>query len=260
MKKIRSIVPGTKVCCKLFRYIYLYSVLIILCTAFPASLEADATVNKKFVYHVYWTGIKAGQAVLYYRSTPDGIVIKTHATSAEWLSMFYKVDDVAQSIIYPDGHPKKFILKVRQGRHKRDKITYFERSTDNKPQKIVYHNIRKDEIVEFYFETPAYDLLSAFYEMTKWNLNIGQSSYIHIFDNKKHWNMEVQVLRKERIRVPAGKFDTIVAKPIVKSEGIFPKIGDITIWATDDDKKLPVMLKSKATIGYFKAVLVEGDY
>lgn len=225
----------------------------------PASLQSSTSVNKRFVYYIYWAGIRAGKAVLNYTSTPEGITIRTHATSAALISLFYKVDDVAESTLYPDGYPKKFTLKVRQGRHKRDKATYFERKIPGKPQKIVFNNIRDEEIEEFYFDRPAYDPLSAFYEMTKWDLKVGQEAYIDIFDNKKLWNMEVKILRKERIKVLAGEFDTIVVKPILQSEGIFPKIGDIYIWATDDDNKLPVLLKSKVLVGHFTAILAEGD-
>ncbi len=234
--------------------------LFVLVSVSPFYVEAGQPVNKRFVYYIYWSGIKAGEAVLEYNSTPEGITIKTHATSAPLISLFYEVDDISESILYPDGYPKKFTLKVQKGRHKRDKVTYFERKTDGKPLKIIYHNILDEEVEEFYFDNPAYDPLSAFYEMTKWDLKIGQPAYIDIFDSKKLWKTEVQVLRKERVSVPAGDFDTIVIKPVLKSEGIFPKTGDITIWATDNDKKLPVLLKSKAVIGYFSAVLVEGDY
>ena len=58
----------------------------------------------------------------------------------------------------------------------------------------------------------------------------------------------------------SGEFDTIVIKPVLKSEGIFLKTGDIYIWVTDDDKKLPVLLKSKVRVGHFTAVLAEEDY
>lgn len=241
---------------KLKYLLFLFACLLI----FPASLEAGPSVNKRFVYYIYWAGIKAGEAVLDYSSTTDGITIRTHATSAPVISLFYPVDDIAESTLYPDGYPKKFIVKVQKGRHKRDKVTYFGSKTDGKPQKIIYHNILDDTTEEFFFERQAYDPLSAFYEMTKWDLKIGQKAFIDIFDSKKLWNTEVQVLRKERVTVPAGEFDTIVVKPILKSAGIFPKTGDITIWATDDDKKLPVLLKSKAIIGHFSAELVEDQY
>jgi hypothetical protein len=238
-----------------------YLLFLFLCLLiFPAPFEAGSLVNKRFVYYIYWSGIKAGEAVMDYSSTPDGITIRTHSTSAPIISYFYPVDDISESTIYADGYPKKFIVKVQKGRHKRDKATYFERKTDGQPHKIIYHNILDDTIEEFFFDKQVYDPLSAFYEMTKWDLKIGQKYFIDIFDTKKLWNTEVQVLRKERVGVPAGEFDTIVVKPILKSEGIFPKTGDITIWATDDDKKLPVLLKSKAIIGQFSAELVEAQY
>ena len=236
--------------------------LMILAAAvfiFPESSQGE-TVHKKFIYHIFWSGIRAGDAVLEYEITPEETSIKTQAKSASLISLFYKVDDRAQSVLYPDGYPKKFSLKVRQGRHRRDKVTYYEKKMKDKPQKVTYHNIRDDETVEFYFDEPAHDPLSAFYAMTRWKLDVGKPSYIDIFDNKKFWRTEVQILRKEKVRVPAGEFNTILIKPLLQSEGIFIKAGDIFIWATDDDRKIPVKIKSKVSVGYFTALLVEGDY
>ena len=235
MKKARSHRPVRWKGDRAARSLALCVALCILFAVFPRSLHADDSINKKFVYSIYWTGIKAGDAVLYYQSTSDGITIKTHATSAPFLSLFYKVDDIAQSTLYPDGYPREFMLKVRQGRHKRDKMTYFIKDNGSQGQKIIFHNIRDEETTEYFFDTPAYDPLSAFYEMTKWDLNVGTSYYIHIFDSKKLWNTEIQVLRKEKVTVPAGEFDTVVVKPILESEGIFPKTGDMIIWDNSYD-------------------------
>ncbi len=38
------------------------------------------------------------------------------------------------------------------------------------------------------------------------------------------------------------------------------KKGEIHIWLTDDEKKIPVMMKSKVKIGSFVAKLAEGAY
>ncbi len=68
------------------------------------------------------------------------------------------------------------------------------------------------------------------------------------------------MLRNERVRVPAGEFATVVIKPILQSEGIFLKKGEVYIWLTDDEKRIPVMVKSRVKIGSFVAKLVDGDY
>jgi hypothetical protein len=225
-----------------------------------SAVHAGTAVNRKFVYYVYWMGIRAGKAVLDYKSTSEGTVIQTHATSTAFISLFYKVDDFAQSVLYPDGYPKTFTLKVREGFHRRHKITNFEPRTPGRPQKVIFNNVLDDEVLEFELEKPAYDPLSAFYAITRTGVEIGETSYINVFDNKKFWRTEVQVLKKEKIRVLAGEFNTILVKPLLESEGIFIKTGEMHIWLTDDDKRIPVRFTSKALIGKFTAILAEGDY
>lgn len=221
---------------------------------------ASPSLSERLVYNVYWLGIKAGTATLSIENTPDGIVITSRARSAPFVSIFYEVDDFAQSILYPDGYPSKYILKIREGRHRRDKVILFGIKPEKGPQKVIYNNRLENETVEFDLERRAFDPLSAAYAISRRYLQVGRSEYIDIFDGKKLWNTEIQVLRKERIRVPAGEFDTIVIRPILKSEGIFMKKGEIYIWLTDDDRKIPVMLKSKVKVGSFKAKLVEDIY
>jgi hypothetical protein len=205
-------------------------------------------------------GIRAGMATLDFEETPEGVIIKSHATSAPFISLFYKVDDVAQSTLYPDGYPQNYILKIQEGRHRRHKITYFGIKPKDGLQKVIYNNKLDNETVEFYLEKQAFDPLSGFYEIRKRPLRVGHSEYLDVFDSKKLWNVEVQVLRKERVKIPAGEFDTIIIKPLLQSEGIFMKKGEIHIWLTDDEKRIPIMVKSKVKIGSFIAKLVEGAY
>ena len=243
------------------RYLIKGSILtaVFLTLAVPGILSAETFEQKQFTYHIFWSGIRAGKAVLDYEVTEEGTVIKTRATSASFISLFYKVDDRAESTLYPNGYPRQFTLKIREGRHRRHKVTTFGPYVPERPQKIIFNNILDDESVEFEISKGAYDPLSAFYAMTKAGLIVGQSAFIDIFDNKKLWNTEIQVLGKEKVRVIAGEFDTIVVKPLLKSEGIFLKKGEMHIWITDDERKIPVLFKSKAKIGHFKAVLAEGD-
>jgi hypothetical protein len=232
--------------------------LLFILSSLPAnSAEASKILNKKFLYHLYWSGIKAGEAVLEFKNTPEGVTIKTHAKSAAIISFFYKVDDVAQSVLYQNGYPNNYAIKIHEGRTRKDKTVYFTSVSEDSSQKITYRNKLENETEEFYPEKPAYDPLSAFYEMISRNLQVGRSEYIDIFDNKKLMNTEVAVLRKERISVPAGDFDTLVVKPLLKTEGIFLKKGAMHIWVTDDNRKIPVLFKSKVKIGNFSAKLMK---
>jgi len=219
---------------------------------------SDSPIKAKFVYNIYWSGIKAGEATLSYDDAPEGIIITSTARSAPFISIFYKVDDLSQSILAPDGHPNKYTVRIREGRRKRDKVTYFSTISETNTQKVIYTDKLTNESVEFNLAKEAFDPLSAAYEIGRRPLIVGRSEYIDIFDNKKVYNTEVRVLGKERISTPAGEFDTIVIKPLLKSEGIFLRKGDIYLWLTDDERRIPVMLKSKVKIGSFTAELAEG--
>jgi Protein of unknown function (DUF3108) len=61
--------------------------------------------------------------------------------------------------------------------------------------------------------------------------------------------VRIQVLRRERVRVPAGEFDAVVVRPIIKARGIFSENGRAEVWLTDDDRRLMVQMKSHLRFG-----------
>lgn len=240
-------------------FITLFCAILFLFSSFACAggAEAGPSLNKKYHYNLYWSGIKAGEAVMEYVETSEGFAIRTHAVSSKFISFFYKVDDRAETILYPDGYPKTATLNIREGRHRKHKVTNFIQKTDASPQKIFFHDILKNEKVNHELNEPAYDPLSGFYAMTRLPIEIGRTEYIKVFDSNKIFDAEIKVLNKENIRVPAGKFDTIKVNPILKTEGLFVRKGKMFIWLTDDDRKIPVMFRSKVMIGSFIAKLVE---
>ena len=70
--------------------------------------------------------------------------------------------------------------------------------------------------------------------------------------------LTIEVLKKERIRVPAGSFDAFVLDLDVKTDGgLFKKGGENRIWVTTDPRHVPVKISSRVGIGSFEAELVD---
>jgi hypothetical protein len=70
--------------------------------------------------------------------------------------------------------------------------------------------------------------------------------------------LTIEVLKRERIKVPAGSFDTFVLDLDVKTDsGLFKKGGENRIWVTTDPRHVPVKISSKIGIGSFEAELVD---
>lgn len=61
--------------------------------------------------------------------------------------------------------------------------------------------------------------------------------------------VRIQVLRRERVRVPAGEFDAVVVRPIIKARGVFSENGRAEVWLTDDDRRIMVQMKSQLKFG-----------
>ena len=59
----------------------------------------------------------------------------------------------------------------------------------------------------------------------------------------------IKVVRKERIRVPAGEFDAIVVQPIIKTPGIFSENGHAEVWLSDDKHRIMLQMKSALSFG-----------
>lgn len=259
------------------------------------SNSAAYTIPERLEFDLTWIGIKAGTAVLEVKEEEEGLRIISTASSADWVSMFYKVrdrvesllksasppgpssdptipseegkaeegraDPVKEGVLDPEGGvydplPVNYRLRTREGRHRKDKEVIFDRDGG----KAIYINHLKSEKKEFDVPAVIYDPLSAFYQVRNMDLEVGSSVYVPVFDSKKVWNVEVKVLKRERVEVPMGTFDTLKIKPLMKSEGIFSRKGEIYIWVTDDDKKMPVKLNSKVAVGSINAVLVGGSY
>ncbi len=58
----------------------------------------------------------------------------------------------------------------------------------------------------------------------------------------------IRVLRIETIEVPAGSFETIVVRPIIKTKGLFSQGGEAELYFTNDDRRILVHMKSKVPL------------
>lgn len=238
----------------------LLPVLLVLSVACGSS--GAFTVPEKFVYELTWAGIKAGTSTLEIVAEKDGYRIVSTAASAKWVSVFYTVEDRIEAMLTKEtgfkfiGRSRNYRVKIREGRHRRDKEVTF----DHAKRKAQFVDYLESKRKEYDIEADVFDPLSALFYIRTQKFQVGKPLHVDVFDSKKNWDVEVQVLRKEKLSTAAGEIDTIVIKPLLQSEGIFNRKGDVVIWLTDDEKHIPVKLQSKVPVGSVNATLVEGFY
>ncbi|RKY75453.1 DUF3108 domain-containing protein [candidate division KSB1 bacterium] len=210
-------------------------------------------VGEKLTFLIRWGPLHAGTAVM---EIPEITRVQnrkvyrvvSRAESNSFFSTFYKVRDRAESFIDIEGiFSWRFEKHLREGKFKADVIEIY----DQKRNLVI---TRKDTV-----QAPPFvqDVLSALYYVRTQDLIVGTSIAVDNYASGKIYPLEVKVLRRERVKVPAGVFDCIVVKPILKSTGIFQQKGSLKVWLTDDRRRMPVLMKSEIVIGSIVAELTD---
>ena len=225
-----------------------------LASRVPRHAKVPWKIGEYFQFSIDWSGLNGGNALMQVQNmqTVDGrrawrIISKAESNS--FVSKFYKVRDRAETFIDADSlYTRKFEKHLREGSYRKDLSVRF----DQEAGKAIYDNGRS-------FDVPrrVHDVLSAFYYVRTCPLPEGATVSIPTHDNEKSYDMVVRVVRRERIEVPAGKFDCVLVEPMLKSEGIFKSKGQMLVWLSDDERRIPVQVKSKVPIGSISVSLTD---
>jgi len=231
---------------------------VVLLTAASPVLPASGRIPEKLVYSLSWTGIPVGIATQEIVDEGEVRRIFSTARSNDWLSTFFPVDDRTESILEKSGAfpgtTRNFKMLFKEGRRVRDREISF-----NPAEKTAHFYDRKNgEHLYIALEPETFDIYSSFYYVRYQPLEPGKSLYINVLDSKKLHRIEIRVLKRERITVPAGEFNTIKIEPMVKSEGVFEGKRGAYIWLTDDERRIPVKAQTKVAVGSVTAVLTGG--
>ncbi|MBI5816082.1 MAG: DUF3108 domain-containing protein [Nitrospinae bacterium] len=213
--------------------------------------------GERFTYDVTWMGILGGEASLSINDkTGSGgrlYSIDLLARSVGWVRSLYKVDDQSSSIFDVDNMRSNGVdIRISEGNYRKRKVIEFDHA-----KSVARYSVDGEEPKEYKIDPATFDSFSVMYAFRamKDKIKVGQTLEIPVFDDRKKYELKIQAVRKERIRIRQGLVDTIVVEPQLKTEGIFQRRGKMTIWFSDDNAFAPVMMKSKIIFGAFYATL-----
>ena len=209
--------------------------------------------GEKLTFAIQYGLIYAGDATLEVRNVAviDSMkayqIISAARTSKSFDLVFKVRDRIISFMDYDNLYSLRFEKHIREGKFKRDEKVVF----DQKRHVAIY----KDK--ELPIPPNTHDFLSALYYFRTLDVGEGEAVAMANHTSSKNYPIFVKVIGRERIKVPAGTFDCIVVEPVLQTTAIFENKGKLTIWMTDDNVKMPVLMRSKVIIGAFEAVLKE---
>lgn len=93
------------------------------------------------------------------------------------------------------------------------------------------------------------DDLSAVFVARTVPLIVGQDVVLNDYWRPESNPITLRVLRTETIKVPAGTYQTIVVRPIIRTSSLFAEDGEAEVYLSEGAKRELVMLKAKLKLG-----------
>lgn len=216
------------------------------------AVEHPFKAGERLRFSVQYGPIKAGSAYLEvpeitdYEGHPTFLLL-ARAESNAFFSRFYKVKNRIESRWDADGRfSRRYAETRREGKLRFENEILFD------PER---GEARYKDGQTYPIPPQVQDALSSFYFTRFQALPLGGSVVFDYHASRKSRPMEVKVIGRERVKTPAGTFNCVVIEPMLKAGGIFKNKGRLVIWLTDDERRMPVMMKSKVAIGSISVIL-----
>lgn len=136
---------------------------------------------------------------------------------------------------------RRFSQNLRQVRYRRD------RSYEIFPEER-YFTISDQEGQEEMITDAPLDDISFVYYARSLPLEVGDVYRLDRYFQPDGNPVLLEVVRRDRVEVPAGTFNTVVVRPTIQASGLFGEGGEAEIHFSDDDRRLLVELRSRVPV------------
>ena len=239
---------------------FLYCLLLFSAISFSQSKSAFQD-GEWFKFKMSYSGfLKAGNATLsvnerMYKGRPVyHIVGKGWTTGA--IRWFFKVDDRYETYMDRETNlPTRFIRKIDEGGHTKDVEIEFDHE-----RRIAQVENKKHKTLKTYAtEKDVQDMVSAFYYLRNnydtRNLKEGDMVSLNMFFDEENYNFKLKFLGRETLETSFGKVKTMKFRPYVMAGRVFKEQESLTMWVSEDENKIPLMVRADLAVGSLQAEL-----
>lgn len=216
------------------------------------NINAGETIS----FRIHYGFITAGNATLSttktsYKGQPAFYVRGVGKTSGA-AKAFFKVEDVYESYISEKKEPLFYVRNVSEGSYTQHLQSTF--NTNNNTLVLVdkKHTDRPAKTVKV--PNDVQDILSCFYYLRSVdNLKVGSVLKMSVWIDDELFPFQLKVVGTEKISTKFGKVNCLKIIPSVMSGRVFKAKEGVTMWVTNDQNKVPVLIKAELAVGSLKA-------
>ncbi len=212
--------------------------------------------REKLMYLISLYGVPVGNATLEAKNERGELRITSTARSNDVISTLYPVDNRTETRVMAGTY---ILTRIHQqeGTYRSD-VGF----TICLPQKNVFWiNLLNNRVANYPIESDdVLDVVTGFYSLRTRDLAVGSTVVLHLFDSNAFATTPVHVVRRERVVLPGlREVGTLVLQPVLQTDGFFRNMGDVLIWLTDDEYKVPVRMEASIVLGRVTVELVAAE-
>lgn len=233
--------------------------LEVTATTSPRLLKSRdflSSTYEKLTYQISLLGVTVGSAELEAKSENGETLITLRVRSHTIYSSIYPVDNLVETRHISDRFIMAKIIQ-QEGGFRSDQLL----TINPAKKRVTWADLINGRSLKTTVPSEdVLDTLSGIYYLRNRPLQVGKTETLHIYDSETYADVPVEILRSEEIRMPnLTKLSTLVVRPLQKTAGIFRRTGDILIWMTNDDYKVPVKIVTTIALGTVTAELVSAE-
>lgn len=225
--------------------IALLAAVTIAASPVHETFEAGETLD----YSLTWLKITGGGARMTIApASDDGYRITSVGKSSRGFSRVFRVRDEIETIVDRDDFSTlRYTKRLDEAGDKIEEVTTVEDGVATRKRK----KIKKVDVPR-----PVFDPISVIYFLRTIDLSPGKSHALTLIADGKLYTVHARVIRRESVTTPAGKFKTVLVEPEMESAGV-RREERLYIWYSDDERRIPVRIRSEVKFGAITATLLE---
>lgn len=196
-------------------------------------------VGERMEYEVRFGGIRAGTGFMEVNAFESIRGRDAYHTifRVRGGTLFFKVDNRFDSWIDAESLSSlRFKQDQREGSRER------ERHYEIFPSRAVYV---EEDGREFPSVREPLDDGSFLYFVRTVPLEVGREYSFDRYFKPDRNPVKIRVLRRERVKVPAGEFNAVVLQPVIKAKGLFSEGGHAEVWISDDPRRALLQVRTR---------------
>lgn len=249
------------------RYIHLSGITFVIICIFILFLMPGIAISKelgfssgeKLTFKVRWSFITAATVTLEILPCENvngeqALHFLYTAKTSKFVDAFYKARDRIESFTDLNLTHSLLYKKRHEGKSIKDIAVLFDWEK-NEARYIKNGNVTDSVPIS----ENTYDPLSVFYAFRIGQPDSNNEIIVNVADGKRLIKGTGKVIKRQKIKVSGKSYKTLLVEPEMEGvSGVFQKSKNskLKIWVTDDEKRIPVKIKSKVAVGSFVANLV----